>query len=296
VERVRRAEQLGYDGVFTTQLPQARDTTVLMAAYGAATTRLALATHVLPIYQRHPTAMAAAAATLAELTGGRFRLGIGVAHQRTVEDMWGLSIEKPATAMREYATIVRTILEEGAVSFQGRRFSANSVYTAPRPPVPIYIAALSPRMLELAGELGDGVSLWLCSPEYVERVVLPHVTRGRERAGKPLEGFEIVASVPVFLTTGLEAARGAFRQTLATYAALPFYRRMLEASGFAEDLGSGRFKDSSLDSLAAFGGPEAAAGLIARYRAAGATLPVLGPSTAPGTQSFESQMEALSGA
>ena len=67
----------------------------------------------------------------------------------------------------------------------------------PRAELPIYIAALSPNMLQLAGEIGDGVMLWLCNPDYIRDVVVPEVTEGRERAGKPLEGFDVVAAVPV---------------------------------------------------------------------------------------------------
>ena len=86
-------------------------------------------------------------------------------------------------------------------------------------------------MLRLAGEIGDGVMLWLCNPEYIRDVVVPHVREGRERAGRDLEGFDIVAAVPVALTDDPAAARDRMRQELVTYASLPFYRAMLEGSG-----------------------------------------------------------------
>src|SRR4029077_18604377 len=113
VARVKEAEKLGYDSVWVTQLPDARDAAVLLAAYAAATQWVRLGTGVLPIYTRHPTAMAQMAASLDELSGGRFILGIGVSHKVTVESMWGMRLERPVDAMREYLHIVRTSLRDG---------------------------------------------------------------------------------------------------------------------------------------------------------------------------------------
>src|SRR5207244_13381258 len=119
-------------------------------------------TGVLPIYTRHPTAMAQMAATLDEVSGGRFILGMGISHKVTVETMWGLKIEKPVEAMREYLTIVRTRLRDGGCSFEGSYCTARWSDSAPRrPDLPIMISALNPRLLELAGELGERVLLRL---------------------------------------------------------------------------------------------------------------------------------------
>jgi alkanesulfonate monooxygenase SsuD/methylene tetrahydromethanopterin reductase-like flavin-dependent oxidoreductase (luciferase family) len=148
-------------------------------------------------------------------------------------------------------------------------------------------------MLELAGEIADGVSLWLCSAHYIESHVIPHVRVGRERAGLPLDGFEVVASVPVCVTPEPAAARDAFRRTLAVYAALPFYRRMLDASGFAGELAAGEVSDATVDQLAGIGEPADAAAHVRRYVEAGATLPVVGPFSSPGARGFEEQLEAV---
>src|SRR5258707_5141450 len=93
VARAKTVERHGYESLWTTQLPPARDASLVLAAYAAATERVKLGTGVLPIYTRHPTAMAQMAATLDELSGGRFILGIGVSHKVTVEGMWGLQLE-----------------------------------------------------------------------------------------------------------------------------------------------------------------------------------------------------------
>ena len=294
VERVRRAERLGYDSVWCSQLPGGRDTALVLAAYAQATERVRLGTAVLPIYTRHPTAMAQMAQTLDELSAQRFVLGLGVSHQVTVEGMWGLKLEHPVAAMREYVEILRTSFREGSASFSGRYFSARWAYSAPRnPDLPIVVAALGERMLEMAGELADGVSLWMCSPAYVRDVVVPRVRAGRERAGRSLEGFEIVAAVPVCLAADLARAREAFRQTVRTYAGLPFYRRMLDASGFQAELEKGEVSDSMLDELAGIGDATAIKAAVERYRAAGVTMPAVGPmSKSAGAVGVEETLEA----
>src|ERR1043166_5572062 len=237
IARAKAAEGLGYESVWATQIPDARDASLVLAAYAANTSRVKLGTGVLPIYTRHPTAMVQMAASLDELSNGRFILGIGISHKVTVESMWGLRLENPVEAMREYVTIVRDGLTEGRSNFDGRYFSAHSVYTGPRrPEVPLMISALTPRMLDLAGELADGIVLYMCTPAYVRDQVVPAVRAGRERAGKKLDGFEIVAAVPVCLTANRAAGQDVFRKTVVRYAALPFYRKMMDASGLGPEL------------------------------------------------------------
>src|SRR5579871_4942282 len=174
VNRAREAERLGYESVWVTQLPDARDAALVLAAYAAATQWVRLGTGVLPIYTRHPTAMAQMAATLDEISAGRFILGLGVSHRVTVESMWGMKLERPVDAMREYVAIVRASLREGAASQDGEMFTSHWSYSAPRrADIPIMLAALGPQMLELAGEISDGVVLWMCSPSYIREEVIP---------------------------------------------------------------------------------------------------------------------------
>ena len=278
VNRAREAERLGYESVWVTQLPDARDAALVLAAYAAATQWVRLGTGVLPIYTRHPTAMAQMALTLDELSAGRFILGIGVSHKVTVESMWGMKLERPVEAMREYVAIVRSTLRDGSASFDGKQFSAQTSYSAPRrSDLPLMISALNPHMLELAGEVADGVVLWMCSPRYIRDVVVPQVTAGRQKAGKTLEGFEVVAAVPVCLTSDRAAGLSVFRQTVERYANLPYYRRMMDASGFAEDLAAGNVTEAILDELGGVGDESNVRDVVTRYRDAGVTLPCVGP-------------------
>jgi F420-dependent oxidoreductase-like protein len=294
VKRVELAEEIGCDSVWISQLPMERDSAVVLAAYAGASRRVGLGTFVLPIYTRHPTAMAQMAATLDELSGGRFRLGIGVSHKVTVETLWGLRLERPVEAMREYLTIVRGLLVDGSVQLDGAHFAARGGYAAPRRAgLPILIAALGPRMLELAGELADGVALWMCSPGYIASQVVPHVRAGRERAGKTLDGFEIVAALDASLTGDVEAARQVFRGRFERYAGLPYYRSMLDASGFAEQLGRGEITDAMLHEMAGLGGEGAIRDAVRRYRDAGCTLPLVGPfAQHEGAAGFEATLRA----
>lgn len=276
VARVEMAERLGYESVWTSQLPDSRDASLVLAAYAAATRTVKLGTGVLPIYTRHPTAMAQMAATLDEICGGRFILGIGISHRVTVEHMWGLSISKPVEAMRQYLTIVRTSLREGSADFEGDQFTARWRYSAPRrADLPIMISALSPRMLELAGEMADGVVLWMCSPAYIKSQVVPAVRAGREKAGMTMDGFDVVAIVPACVTGDRSAALDAFRATVRFYSTLPFYRKALDAAGFKEQLESGEPSDAMLDELGGVGDEQAVSEAVRRYRDAGTTLPAI---------------------
>lgn len=278
VAKVVTAERLGYESVWTSQMPDARDASLVLAAYAAATSKVKLGTGVLPIYTRHPTAMAQMAASLDELSGGRFILGIGISHRVTVEHMWGLAITHPVDAMRQYLTIVQTSLREGSADFEGDQFTARWRYSAPRRAgMPVMISALSRRMLELAGEMADGVVLWMCSPGYIAGQVMPAVTAGRERAGKTLEGFDVVAVVPACVASDRPAAMDVFRSTVGFYSNLPFYRAALDSAGFKETLAAGDVPDSMLDELGGVGDEAAVRQAVRRYRDAGTTLPVVSP-------------------
>ena len=149
IDLVRRAEDLGYDSAWVTH-GLGRDSFLVLAAYGAATKTLRLGNGVVPIYPRHPVAMAQAALSLSEITGGRFRLGIGVSHKPAMEQMLGLTLAKPLTAMREYVAVLRGAFGTGA-AFDGTMYHAHWAMALPTrlPAPPIYLATLSVKMLEL---------------------------------------------------------------------------------------------------------------------------------------------------
>jgi alkanesulfonate monooxygenase SsuD/methylene tetrahydromethanopterin reductase-like flavin-dependent oxidoreductase (luciferase family) len=295
VELARAAERLGYDSLWVTH-GLGRDSFLVLAAYGAATSRIGLGNGVVPIYPRHPVAMAQAALTLNEVTAHRFRLGIGVSHAASMEDMLGLRVVEPLTAMREYVAVLRGALGEGS-DFSGRHYRARWAMAVPRrpPAPPIYLAALSAKMLELAGEIADGVILWLCPPEYVRTVALPAIERGRRRANQPLAGFVIVSAVPLAVTDDRHAALEAFRAELARYAALPFYRAMLQTAGLRAEIAAfdrdGIVPIAMAEALGGLGSPDAARAYVEAYRRAGITLPAIRPIAFPDAPWYRRTLE-----
>src|SRR5256885_5848730 len=294
VARAQAAERLGFESVWTTQMPDARDAALVLAAYASHTQHVKLGTGVLPIYTRHPTAMAQMAASLDELSDGRFILGLGISHKVTVEGMWGLRLENPVDAMREYLTIVRSNLRDGGCGFEGRYFTGRGAYSGPRrPDLPIMISALNPRMLELAGEMADGVVLYMCTPAYIRDHIVPAIAAGRTKVGKTMDGFEIVAAVPVCLTSDRKAAQDVFRHTVARYANLPYYRKMMDASGLKAELEAGDVSEETLDQLAGIGDEEQVRAAVRLYQEAGVTLPGVGPFGGhQGAKGFEATLEA----
>lgn len=236
--------------------------------------------------------------------GGRLVLGLGVSHQVTVENWYQAKIERPLDAMREYVGILRACFA-GEDPPQGEIFRTAFHFMGYRPRVdlPIYVAALSPKMLRLAGEIADGVVLWLCNPNYVRDVVVPEVTKGREQAGKGLEGFDVVAAVPAALSEDKPATYEVMRSELITYWSLPFYRAMIERSGFADDIAAFDegmaagdtarallgISDRFLDDLTAVGSADDVRAGVARYAQAGATSPCVGPIS---KTDFEATLEA----
>jgi probable F420-dependent oxidoreductase len=309
IERVQHAEELGYEAVYVTHIA-GRESLTVLTAYAMRTSRIRLGTGVVPIYTRTPATMAQTAVTLDELSGGRLNLGLGVSHRPIVEGWHGQTIDKPVAEMREYVAIVRAIAR-GEEPPPGDKWRTGFRLAGldPRPELKIYVAALSPAMLRLAGEIADGVLLWLCTPPYIRDVVIPEVRAGRERAGKGLEGFDVVPAIPSALTADddADAAHGTLRTELIPYFGLPFYRAMIERSGFGEEIaaydaavGTGdldqmraAISDRFLSELAAIGDADAVRAGVARYRAAGASSPSVGPVS---RTDFTATLDAAAGA
>jgi len=277
LERVRLAEALGYDAVHVPQM-DGHDALTALSAYALSTQRVQLATNVVPIYSRTPATMAQTAATLQQLSGGRFDLGLGVSHRFAVERWHGETMGRPASELKEYVRLVRGILDGRPVA-PGRRWKSELRLSGVAPParVRVYGAGLSPAMLRAVGEVCDGVMLWLCSPAYIQEVVVPEVATGRARAGKPLAGFDIVANVPVAAELDATVAFTALRRQLTAYLRLPFYRAVVERSGFGADLEAGTASDELLRSLVVVGGPEPVQRGLTAYREAGVMTPAVSP-------------------
>ncbi len=228
VERIVQAEREGFQGIWFAQV-MGPEVLTLLALAGPRTQRIELGTAVVPVYLRHPVFLAQQAATVHAALGGRLRLGIGPSHRLVVEDMWGLSYARAAHYMREYLTVLCSLLKEGRAQFQGEFFRVNVSLQLPGGPPPVIVSALGPLMLRVAGELADGTVTWMTGPRALESHVIPGITRAAEAAGRPRP--RIVVGLPVALTAHPQAAQERAAQIFQMYGQLPSYRRMLDLEG-----------------------------------------------------------------
>ena len=231
LERIWEAEEDGFDSYW---LPQhfGADMLTVIAMAGMQTGRIELGTAVVPTYPRHPVALAQQALTAQVSTGGRLTLGIGVSHRSTVEDWLGLSYSHPARHIEEYLSVLRPLLHESSVDFHGREFRVAGELQIPDADLvvcPVLLAALGPRMLEIAGRLSDGTITWMTGPNTIRDHVVPRLNDAAAAAGNPAP--RVCAGFPIAVTDNPERARARADRLFQHYAALPSYRAMLEREG-----------------------------------------------------------------
>ena len=229
VDEVATVAERGFASAAFAQL-SGIDVLTVIALTGRAVPRIELGTAVIPIYPRHPTALAQQALTVNAAIGGRLALGIGLAHKPVVEQRWGMSFERPAAYMREYLEILLPLLRGEAVDYAGERLKAQQQIVLADAPAPaVLLAALGERMLRLAGELTDGTALWMVGPRTLAEHITPTITRSAQEAGRPAP--RIVASLPICVTHDVAAARERAARSLVNYNRLPSYRAMLDREG-----------------------------------------------------------------
>jgi len=232
VAQARRAREAGFASVSASQI-FGYDALTLLALVGHEVPDIELMTTVVPIQPRHPMVMAAQALTVQAATGGRLTLGIGLSHQVVVEGMWGYEWAHGALRMREYLEALVPMVHGEHVTFEGRTVKAAMMgpldikTTAPQ----VIVAALGPKMLELAGTLADGTVTWMTGPATVESHIVPGITAAAKAAGRP--DPRVVVALPVSVTANPDAARETAAATFAMYGYLPSYRAMLDREGAA---------------------------------------------------------------
>jgi probable F420-dependent oxidoreductase len=233
------ADRRGYDSVWVPE-GTGREATSTLGAAAAVTSHIRLGSGILTIFTRPPGLAAMAAATLADLSGGRFILGLGVGHPHLVGAAFGARYRRPLAAMREYVAIVRQALAGGQVTVAGRVFRTGALRLESRPryPVPIYLAALGEGMLRLAGEVADGVILNWMPPSRV-RWAAEIVRDAARRHGRDPSAITVACYVRAACGDAA-AVMPVVRRLVATYAAMPAYARMFEAAGLAPDVAAVR--------------------------------------------------------
>lgn len=275
VARVQQAELDGFASAWFTQ-ELGLDAIIFAALAGRTTTRIELGTAVVPTYPRHPVTMAQQALTAQVASGGRFTLGIGLSHEVLIETVYGLSFAKPYSHMKEYLAVLAPLVRRGSVAFAGSEFTVNaSVTVAGAMPCPILLAALAPKMLGLAGAIGDGTITWMTGPKTLREHTVPRLGAAAAEAGRPAP--RVVAGFPVAISEDAAAAREAAGRIFQVYGALPSYRAMLDREGVEgpEDLaivGDEAAVGARLDELAALGVTDFAAGLFPAGANPGATI------------------------
>jgi 5,10-methylenetetrahydromethanopterin reductase len=192
--------------------------------------RIELMTGVVPTYPRHPVTMAQQALTVQAASGGRFVLGIGLSHQMVIENMFGMSFDKPVRHMREYLELLMPLLHDGSVAYEGDVFRGQmALGVEPRLTPPVLIAALGTQMLKLAGARAEGTMTWMTGPATLASHTVPTITAAAEQAGRPAP--RVAASLPVCITADIAAARQRAARDFEVYGFLPSYRAMLDREG-----------------------------------------------------------------
>ena len=286
----QRAEARGYDIVWVPE-SAGREAFTQLGVYALATRSLRLATGIVNVYTRSPSLLAMALATLDEVSGGRAILGLGIGHREALAQEHGVVFTQPFERMREYVSLVRAVLRGDRLPSAPlcRVSQFRLAFSPERRAVPIYLAALGPRMCELAGEIADGVLLNWVTPTYAEYAV-SRVRVGAERAGHNPSAIRIACYLRTAVSGDSSAAEAALARQLTDYIAKDFYRRMLEESGFSEDIAAVvpalprgteaaalTVSDRLLAAVALFGSDAARRARLEEYRRAGVTQPVVAP-------------------
>lgn len=229
VSDIFSAESLGYHRAWVPLLSGGPDPLLVCAAAAGATQRIGLATGVLRTWAHHPVELARAAVSMAQISHGRFTLGVGVSHRPVVEAMYGLAYTRPAAHLREYLTVLAGLLRQGEVDFHGEIWTARAqLDLSGGPPVPIVAAAGGPLMLAAAAEMADVVFTNMVGRRTPAEHTLPVIRRARRAGG---DQAKLAVAVTICVTdTPREAARF-IDETLAGYAANPDYKAMLAREG-----------------------------------------------------------------
>lgn len=208
------------------------DTMTALAVVGTKVPRIELGTAVVPTFPRHPHAMAQQAHTVAAASGNRFTLGIGLSHKIVIENMFGLSYDKPVRHLREYLNVLMPLSRGEMADFDGEMYRVHAAITAKGSNgFGVVVAALGEQMLRVTAALADGTLTWCTGPATLASHTIPTITRAAEEFGRPAP--RVIAALPVCVTSDRDAAVGRAAEIFAAYGALPSYRAMLDREGVA---------------------------------------------------------------
>jgi F420-dependent oxidoreductase-like protein len=249
LEIAQAAERLGYDSLWTAEA-YGSDAATPLAWLAAGTSRIKLGAGIFQIPGRSAAMTAMTAATIDNLSNGRLILGLGTSGPQVSEGFHGVRFAKQLQRTREYMAVVRLALEHQKVEFHGETIDlplpdgpGKALKLSIRPiqqRIPIYLAALGPKNVALAGEIADGWLPVLFSPEHTAALRAP-LEEGARRAGRSLDDFQVCPTVNVMISDDIESARNAMRPMLALYVGgmgsreQNFYNRLISSYGFERE-------------------------------------------------------------
>jgi 5,10-methylenetetrahydromethanopterin reductase len=233
VRDLTQARDGGFTRVWMTQMPFDVDLLTVLAAAMHEVSDIEVASGVVPIQNQHPMLMAQRALTLNMIAGGRFTLGVGVTHRTVTEGMWGISWDRSVRRLSEYLDGLLPLLAGEPVNATGEMLTtrgALQISGAPRPDV--YVAALGPQMLRLAGRRTAGTVTWMTGPKTLREHIGPTLRDAAAEAGRPDGAVSVVAALPIAVTDDVAAVRSLAAEQFAMYGQLPSYRAMLDREGY----------------------------------------------------------------
>ena len=278
VARIQHLEELGIEAAWLTSGGAGPDALTTFAAAAAVTDRILMGTSIIPTYPRHPIVAVAQTQVVAQLAPGRFRLGLGPSHKVSIEPMFGIEHNAPLTNLREYIQVVKELLWQGQVDYDGTQYHGHGALPgAPAPDVPVMASALRRRSFRLCGEVADGAISWVCPGQYLRDVALPEMQRGAAIGNREVP--PLIAHAPVCVHDNPDEVREAARAQLANYPRSPFYQEMFAASGHPEARESA-WSDGMIEDVVLSGDEETVAGRLRELFDWGATEILAHPITA----------------
>lgn len=233
VDIAKLGDELGFDDAWVTEV-MGPDAVTVIAAAACATDRIGFKTGIVSTYTRSPYLAAMTANSLQDLSGGRFALGLGTSTPAIVTNWHGLPWSKPLGTTREFVELFRRMSSGERVKHEGIYNVRGATLRPATEPVPMYLGALNEKMLELAGEIADGVILNFPTASYAKQAV-EHIERGIRKAGRDRADVDIVAFMRTALTGDFEAAAQTVRKELITYFLAPVYQKVFNEDGYAAD-------------------------------------------------------------
>jgi 5,10-methylenetetrahydromethanopterin reductase len=228
------AREEGFSRLWMTQMPFDVDLLTVLAAALREVPDIEVASGVVPIQNQHPTLLAQRTLTLNIIGGGRFTLGIGVTHRAVTEGMWGISWDRSVKRLSEYLDGLLPLLAGEPADAAGELVTTRGALQIPNAPTPqVYVAALGPQMLRVAGRRTAGTITWMTGPKTLREHVGPTLRGAAAEAGRADGSVAVAAALPISVTDDVSKIRSLAAEQFAMYGHLPSYRAMLDREGFS---------------------------------------------------------------